>query len=296
MRTSVIIVNYRTADLVCQCLASLAPLRDEAEQLRAVVVDNASNDGSPKQIAEAIAAQGWQDWVSLMPLDHNSGFSAGNNAAIRAMACTSDNELFFLLNPDTIVKPGAIAHLVQFMADHEDVGIAGSCLEDPDGTVHNAARRFPSPLGELEGGMRLGFVSRWLRGSPTNDQPQSCDWVSGAAMMVRRTVFEKVGLLDEEYFLYFEEVDFCRRAKRAGWAVWHIPASRVIHLEGAATTQTHATPARSPWWVASRKRYFIKTHGRAALLLADICAAAGRASFTVRRALGLTRTRGGHTA
>jgi GT2 family glycosyltransferase len=194
-----------------------------------------------------------------------------------------------LLNPDTIVHPGAIDELVKFMDAHPQVGIAGSRLEDPDGTGQISAFKFPSVASELERGCKLGFVSRLLRkhvvAQPIPERPAMCDWVAGASMIIRREVFEKIGLLDDAYFMYFEEVDFCLRARRAGFECWYVPASRVIHLVGAASgiSETRVKQKRKPqYWFDSRRRYFRKNHGFVYTLLADAAFVAGYATYRLR--------------
>ena len=261
-------------------------------QTRVVVVDNASGNGSVEKIRASLNQADLQDWATTLPLHRNGGFACGNNAAVRrAMRDPNGPEYFMLLNPDTIVHPGAVAELLSFMKDHPRVGIAGSRLEDPDGTPHCTAHRRFTVLSELDGAARLGVLSRLLRrhtvSPPIRNQAHPCDWVSGAAMIVRRSVFETVGLLDENYFLYFDEVDFCYRAKQHGWEVWYVPQSRIMHLEGSATRirQTHAR--RQPYWYASRRRFFLKAYGLTGLILADVVWLTGRLSLAVRRLLRL---------
>src|SRR5262249_8484299 len=162
-----------------------------------------------------------------------------------------------------------------FMKAHPEVGIAGSRLEDPDGTPQRCAFRFPSAASELEEGIRIGFVSRLLQHSvvapPVRNEAHETDWVAGASMIVRRGVFDEIGLMDDEYFLYFEEVDFCLRARRGGWTCWYVPASRVVHLVGQASgvTDVKRPMKRRPrYWFESRSRYFRRNHGRAYKMLA----------------------------
>lgn len=289
MRILVVIVNYRTARLTIDCLRSLAPQVDPAE-MRVVVTDCASGDDSPGVISDAIAANGWSAWTTLMPLERNGGFAYGNNAAIvPAMQSASRPEYVLLLNPDTIARPGAIQALVDFLDAHPQAGIVGSRLEDPDGTPQQSAFRFPSIQSEFEGGIRLGVVSRLLRryivARPAADQPHLTDWLAGASMMIRAQVFDAIGYLDERFFMYFEEVDFCRRARRAGWPCWYVPASRVVHLVGQSSgvTDVKLRKRRPPYWFASRKRYFVKNHGRGYACLADAAWSIGFALWRARR-------------
>ena len=154
----VVVVNYRTADLTIDCLRSLEPeIGPRGDDARVVVTDNASGDGSPGRIEAAIRENGWASWAEFRPLEKNGGFAFGNNAAIRPfLESGSPPRYVLLLNPDTIVRPGAVAALVEFMDANPAVGIAGSRLEDPDGSPQRSAFRFYSALGELEGAMKPG--------------------------------------------------------------------------------------------------------------------------------------------
>jgi len=290
----IVIVNYRTADLVIDCLRSLVPQMAVLGGGRVVITDNASGDGSAEKIAAAIAASGWTACAGVLPLPRNGGFAYGNNAGIRvALEAGPPADYVMLLNPDTVVRPGALRALVDFMEAHPAAGIAGSLIENPDGGADRSAHRAPSPLGELDGAARLGVLSRLLHrhvvSPPLRDEAHACDWVSGAAMVVRRQVLEQIGSLDEGYFLYFEEVDFCCRARDAGWQVWYVPQARVLHLEGAATGIRAVAKRRPAYWYDSRRRFFVKHHGLGGLVLADLLWAAGRLSFLLRKMLGATK-------
>jgi hypothetical protein len=288
----VVIVNYNTGELVVDCLHSLAAEADELG-LRVVVVDNASPDGSAARLREAIGANGWADWVELLPLDRNGGFAAGNNAAIRPMLASPDPpDHVLLLNPDTVVRPGAVRRLVEFLDSHPRAGIAGSRLEDPDGTPQRSAFRFPGVAAEFENGTRLGLLSRLLSpfvvAPPQRDKEHKTEWLSGASLLVRREVFERIGFLDEGFFLYFEDVDFCRRARSAGWECWYVPSSRVVHLVSRSTGVNAAgRPARRvpEYWLAARRRYFVKHHGHLMAWVASLAWVIGRASWRLRRRL-----------
>jgi GT2 family glycosyltransferase len=282
-------VNYQTPDLVVDCLHSLLPEVDPTEPI--IVVDNGSNDDSVARLQNRISTSPMADRVHLVPLPGNAGYAAGNNAGIRwAQRHFATLEYYLLLNPDTVVRPGAVRALVEFLDAHPRVGIAGSRLEDPDGTPQRSAFRFPTLLGELEGGLRWGLVTRWLRSfvvaPPVCDEPHQTDWVAGASMMIRQEVIEQIGLMDEGFFLYFEEVDYCKQAQRAGWSCWYVPRSRVVHLVGQSTgvTDLKAAPRRVPqYWFASRLRYFVKNHGRLYAAWASAVWAMGYALWRVRR-------------
>ena len=290
----VVIVNYRTAGLAIDCLRSLEPeLESVAGGARVIITDNLSGDGSAEMIAAAVRDNGWSHWAVVDPLPKNGGFAYGNNAAIRPLLQGPAKPRYvLLLNPDTVVRAGAVRELVSFMDEHPKAGIAGSRLEDPDGTPQISAFRFPTALSELDSGLRLGPVSRLLRryavAPPVPEAPCPTDWVAGASMIVRREVLESVGLLDEGYFMYYEEVDFCLRARRAGWPCWYVPASRVVHLVGAASgvSETRKKRKRLPaYWFESRRRFFLRNYNWPHAAVADALFAAGFAVWRVRRAI-----------
>ncbi|MDV3000812.1 MAG: hypothetical protein N5P05_002418 [Chroococcopsis gigantea SAG 12.99] len=291
MSLLIVILNYKTAQLTIDCLESLV---DEVKALpssEVVVVDNASGDGSGEKIAAAIEQNQWQDWAKLIVSPDNGGYAAGNNIAIRpALAKPNPPDYILLLNPDTVVRPSAIEALVNFMNEHPGAGIAGSRLEDPDGTAQHSAFRFLNLGGELEGSLRLGLASKLLArykiAPEISDSACQTDWVAGASMIIRRAVFDKIGLLDEEYFMYYEELDFCLQAHRAGWECWYVPASRVVHLVGQSSgvTLTKEQPKRRPlYWFDSRRRFYLKNHGKFYLWMANLVWAVGFFLWRVRR-------------
>jgi GT2 family glycosyltransferase len=288
----VVVVNYKTAQLTLACLKTLAPELRELPGSRVVVVENRSGDEAA--LAEGIAANGWGGWVELDVADRNGGFAYGNNRAIRPTLTAADPPRYvLLLNSDTEVRAGAVRTLVRFMDEHPTAGIAGSGFENLDGSVWPFAFRFITPLSELDRGLRLGLVTRLLRRHVPprvmdQTRPQRADWVAGACMMIRHSLFHKIGLMDEGYFLYFEEVDFCLRAARRGAACWYVPESRVMHIAGQSSelTKRDVRPPRTPaYWYASRRRYFLKHYGFPGALLADLAFGVGYAVWQVRRVL-----------
>ncbi|MEM7682854.1 MAG: glycosyltransferase family 2 protein [Planctomycetota bacterium] len=294
---AVVIVNYRTADLTVDCLASLEPeARAFAGRLSVVVTDNDSGDGSAEHIASAVDKHGWSDWCTVMPLPKNGGFAYGNNRGIEAvLAQDPAPDFVLLLNPDTVVRPAAVSELVRYLQDNPAYGLAGSRLEDPDATPQRSAFRFIGVLSELEAGLRIGLASRllskWIVAPPVRDDAHPVDWVAGASLLVRRAVFGSVGLLDEGYFMYFEEVDFCLRARRAGYACGYAPQSRVVHLVGQASgvTDTKKPPKRRPaYWFESRRRYLLKCFGPVRAALADALHIGAFATWRLRVRLGLS--------
>ena len=230
MRLLVVIVNYRTAKLTVDCLALAGRRNHKARdggrghrqpfRRRFHLPNQRGHHRKSVDDMGIASAPGSQRRIRLrQQRRHPPGAQIGRSTYY-----------VLLLNPDTIVLPGALKSLLDFMDEHPLVGIAGSRLEHPDGTPQRSAFRFHSVLSEWEAGLRLGLVSRLLNkrvvAPPVPQVTCPTDWVAGASMIVRRAVFERIGLLDEGYFMYFEEVDFCLRARRAGWPCWYVPASR----------------------------------------------------------------------
>jgi N-acetylglucosaminyl-diphospho-decaprenol L-rhamnosyltransferase len=295
-RTLVVIVNYKVGPLVVECIRSLEreTFGANGECLAHVtVVDNDSRDGSAAVIRDAIAANGWGAWVRLVESRVNGGFAYGNNTALRdAAARGAVYEHVWLLNPDTVVRPGALKALGDHLDANPRAGLAGSGVEqDEHGTRWPYAFRFPSAVGEFEATIRIGPISklldRWVVARRMDDVSECAQWLSGCSIMIRAKVFDAIGLMDEQFFLYYEEVDFCRRAVLAGWECWYVPASRVYHIAGRSTgiSGEGASMRRIPaYWYESRRRYFVKHHGRAYAMLAD-------AGWIVGMTLGRARHR-----
>jgi N-acetylglucosaminyl-diphospho-decaprenol L-rhamnosyltransferase len=294
---AVVIVTYKCADMTIESLRSVAAERSAIGfPIRAVVIDNASGDAPT--IAEAIESNGWHSWVTLVTAPKNGGFAYGNNLGIARAYEVRVPSYIYLLNPDAQVRSGAIASLTRFLEAHPEVGIAGSSFENLDGSDWPIAFNFPSLMSEVLQGMELGLLmrlfKRWTVAQHMTKTPQPIDWICGASMLIRPAVLESIGGMDENYFLYFEETDFCYRAKKAGFATWYVPESRVMHIRGQSTTVTDETkgPRRLPsYWFDSRRRYFAMTYGIGHAITIDILALlAGSAGLVKRALLGRART------
>src|ERR1700678_128143 len=257
-----VIVTYKSAQLAIECVRSIAAERaTEGLCVRAIVVDNASGD--LPSIEKAVEANGWSSWVTLIPAPMNGGFAYGNNLGIQRAYENGAPDYVYLLNPDTEVRPGAIGSLVRFLEARRDVGIAGSSFEYLDGRDWPISFRFPTVYSELTQGLQVGLITRllqrWTVAIPMTRRQQPTDWICGASMMIRSAVLIAIGGLDENYFLYFEETDFCYRARQAGFSTWYVPESRVMHIMGQSTriTDEKLAVGRMPaYWFESRKRYF----------------------------------------
>lgn len=286
---AVVIVNYKTADLTISCLQSLCNQRKQA-LFEVVVVDNDSQDNSLEKLLDVVNENAWHDWVKITDSGHNGGFSYGNNIAIREfLANDNPPEFIYLLNPDTFVREGSITALQSFLKNNPKVGIVGGRLEDPDGTPQHSSFKFHNWLTELDRGFSLGVISALLKNRLSShfipDISTKTDWVAGASMMIRARVFKDIGLLDESYFMYYEEMDFCLQAARSGWECWYVPDSHVVHYVGQSSgvTDTKKVAKRRPlYWFDSRRRFFLKNYGLFHTAFADICWLIGFSAWRIR--------------
>jgi GT2 family glycosyltransferase len=263
--------------------------------LTAIVVDGGSGDDSATELAAAIDTPDYRDWVSFLPLAVNGGFGWANNQAILTLARRSEPpEFIHLLNPDTEVREGAIANLVEELRQHPRCGAAGSQLISLDGAKAASAFRFPSSGREFVGGARSEVLGRLFGiGSTVVSTLTSTevDWVTGASVMFRARALQESGLFDDGFFLYFEEVELMHRLHEKGWTVRHVPSSRVSHVEGASTGLGAGSGVRSlpGYWYESRQRFFARVGGPRAVLAANISSIAGHAVSALKR-FGGSRT------
>lgn len=264
---AIVILNYRTPELTLACIASLEPQLDAST--RVIVVDNASGDGSADQIEQGIAAAGLHADVVRSPI--NGGFAAGMNYGINAAVADG----YVLLNSDTIVRPNALAQLRQAMRSCPDAGIIGPALLDEHGKAVSSCFRDPKPLSELVRAAQTGPLSKVLPSFvlvlPKTSEPVEPDWMAFACVLIRREVIERVGMLDDGFFMYFEDVDYCRRTRAAGFRVLYWPAAEVVHFAGGSSgVSTKTGRARAPrYYYEARARYYAKHFGRTGLWLAN---------------------------
>ena len=269
---SIVIVSFNTAALTRQCLEKVRACTDDLS-CEVIVVDNASHDGSADMVAAEFPR------VRLIRLSKNRGFAGGNNPGIRAAA----GRYVLLLNSDAILTPGVLHNSLAHMEAHPNIGILGCRLTNPDGSLQPSARMLPGPLNKLlhVSGLASRFPKSRFFGRVDfswwdHSAPRSVGWVVGAFFMIRRKVVEQIGVLDERYFLYFEEIDFCRTARRAGWDVVFYPGASVVHLGGQSSTNTSERRSASGSQltairITSELRYYRKWSGPvAALFIAGI--------------------------
>lgn len=277
---AIIIVNWNVRDLLAGCLRSIQTDLPPGGQIW--VVDNASGDGSVEMVRRDFPD------VHLIASDTNLGFAGGNNAALRAIGFGEKNQpaghelpaAVLLLNPDTEVHPGALATLTDFLARNLQAGIAGARLLYGDGSFQHSGFGFPGlwqvaiELLPLPGRLAESRLNgRYPRTLYADGQPFRVDHPLGAAMCVRREAIEQVGLLDEQYALYVEEVDWSKRILMAGWLAYCVPAAVVTHFGGQSTGQVKMSSFLNLW--TSRYRFYRKHYSRPKVWLAAQIVAAG---------------------
>jgi N-acetylglucosaminyl-diphospho-decaprenol L-rhamnosyltransferase len=259
---AVVIVSWNVRDLLATCLRSLfADLEQSSLQAQVWVVDNASADGTPEMVAEAFPS------VHLIASQENLGFVRGNNLALREIQNQPQTPKYiWLLNPDTEVLSGATIALLSMLKADPQAGMAGPKLLYPDGSLQYSAFRFP---GLIQLTFDLFSLPPRLYDTPLNGryprrlsegtEPFLIDHPLGASMMVKSVVLADVGLLDEEFFMYCEEIDWCWRMRKAHWLIYCVPAARVIHHAGQSSGQVRVSSFVNLW--TSRARLYARHHG-----------------------------------
>ncbi len=252
---SVVIVSWNVRELLRACLRSVEGAR-EGVDLEVIVVDGGSADGSVGMVEEEFP------WVRVVACGENVGFPRGNNMGM----ALARGRFLLLLNPDTELVGDGLATMVAYLVAHPEVGLVGPQLVYGDGSVQSSRRRFPTVWTGLlestwlEGVVPKGVLARYYMEDVAEGRTVEVDWVVGACMLVRREVVEQVGGMDEGYFMYSEELDWCRRIREGGWRVVYLPAARVVHHEGKSSEQ--AVVARHVNFQRAKLRYFRKYHGR----------------------------------
>lgn len=304
------IINYKTADMTMDCVRSvLADLEgDPPEEAGAdaprrapvdghvVVVDNASGDGSDRVLAEWIEAEtaarraeGRSFPVSLVASPVNTGFSGGHNLGIGAMAA----RFYLVLNSDALLRPGFCATILETARAHPRAGLVAPRIEHEDGVQQTSCFRVPSPASEVIRGANTGPVTRLLKSAdvPLDMPPPAggIGWASFACILLRGEMVAELGPMDEGFFLYHEDTEYCLRARRAGWQIVYDGRPRAVHFRGGSAPVKGLARERKrlpAYYYASRSRLLYLAHGRAGLLLANLGWTAGWLLSRLRGALG----------
>lgn len=291
LRTTILvsIINYRTADLTLDAVRSVLADRDGID-LHVAVVDNRSDDGSAERIAEWIASAEPGLPVELVCAPSNTGFSGGHN---RGMA-TREADFYLLLNSDAALRPGCLAALLGAARDAPRAGLIAPGLEHDHGEIQISTFRDLSPVSEIIRGACSGPVTRLLGRFEVSlgarpDPAEPIGWVSFAAVLLRAEALAAVGPMDEGYFLYFEDADYCRRLRAAGWGIVRAPEARVVHHRGGSAPVKSLAAARRrlpAYYYAARTRYFRRAWGPLGPLAANLGWHFGRGLALARRLFG----------
>lgn len=255
---SIIVVNWNVCDLLRNCLTSIKAQTGDGGRLSAqvIVVDNASSDRSIEMLHAEFPN------VRVIENRENVGFSRANNQAL----ALAQGRYLFLLNPDTELRPNALQTLFDYAEANPRVGIIGPQLFYGDGTLQSSRRRFPTLATAFLESTKLqqwfprnGVLTRYYMRDTSDDATQPVDWINGSAMFVRREVYNQIGGFDEAFFMYSEELDWCYRAKQAGWQIVYLPMAQITHYEGKSSEQ--AVARRDINFNSSKIRFFRKYRG-----------------------------------
>ncbi len=265
---SIIIISWNVADLLADCLDSIATNTGDLD-VETIVVDSASSDDT------VVRVQGNYPWVTLLLQTENVGFVGGNNIGLNHATGT----YLLLLNPDTVVVEDMLAQMVNYLRDNPDVGVVGPHTLNTDGSTQPSRRRFPTLTTAflestwLQPYAPQSMLDRYYVRNADDRATLDVDWVQGHALMTRRAVYEQIGGLDAYYPMYFEETDWCHRAQAAGWRVVYLGSAQVIHHGGGSSAQAGAFKHIS--YNRSKIRYVRRYHGTPAAILLRVFLLAG---------------------
>ena len=249
-------MNWNTRDLLVKCLNSITKHQPDFEY-EVIIVDNASKDGTVETVASLF---GHNKRIRVIPSLKNLGFARGNNLAYEQSA----GDCILMLNPDTEIIEGAVQKLVDFLVAHPSVGIVGPRLINPDGSLQESVRRFPdiwSSLLVFSGLHRIFRPRRYLMDGFNYEEPADVDQVMGAALLTRRKVISELGFLDPKFYLWYEEVDFCRRVKARGYEIKYYPKAVVMHARAQSFSQLDVYERKKI--VARSLLYYFRKNGGA---------------------------------
>lgn len=289
------IINYRTGALTVACVESVIEDLRSTPDIRAhvVVVDNASGDGSDEVIGAWIAEQESDLPVTLIRSPCNTGFSGGHNQGMSARRAA----FYLVLNSDAVLLPGFCSAMLKAARATPEIGLFTPFIEAEDGSQQTSCFRMHSPLSELIRAAATGPVTtlfqRHVVPLDMPPDPEQIDWASFAGIVLRSEMIKEVGLMDVNYFLYFEDTEYCLRAGRAGWGIAYVPQARFVHFVGGSTALKTLVQTRKrlpKYYYASRTRLLYQAHGYAGLLAANLLWHLGRGVAQLRRLVGKPAT------
>jgi GT2 family glycosyltransferase len=287
-KIAVSIINYKTAELTLNCMHSvLADISDL--DIEVVIVDNASGDGSADKIAAAIDRLPGTPPVRLIRSEINSGFAGGHNRAMTAVKA----DYFLLLNSDAVLRTGFLAQMVAAAQAHPEIGLIAPQIETDDGEVQVSCFRFHSPQSEMVRAASCGPVTallhRYVVALDPPVAPDQIEWVSFACILINTEMIRDIGLMDEGYFLYFEDAEYCLRARRAGWGILQVCDAVAVHFRGGSGPVKSLEKERKrlpSYFYASRTRFFRQAHGMTGPWRANLMWYLGRLIARVRGIFG----------
>lgn len=284
LRILVIIINYKTPKLVCQAIQSVIPQLDKQKD-KVCVIDNDSQDDSVGLLNQFLEENDFQSLVNIICSSVNGGFSAGNNLGIQSARA----QFYLLLNSDAYLTDNALSTLINTIQKSPKTGIVAPRLNWQNGIQQTTCFNNLTPLNSLLMSAKTGIISRFLKLLAIYEVAIPCsfhdsampDWLSFACVLLKAEMINEIGLMDEGYFMYREDNDYCRRANESGWQLRFEPDAQVVHLNQGASNQTIVK--RLPkYYFESRTRYFLKYYGRFGLLLANLLWNIGRCIYLIR--------------
>jgi len=278
---TVSIVNWNTAHELHECLDSI--MAQQGIEIGITVVDNASSDDSVNMLTTTYLGK-----LTLIANSANIGFGKAHNQALRL----SKSRYFMIINPDSkFTDPNTLSHIIEYMDTHAEIGMLGPKILNTDGSLQYSARRFPSMIAGMFRNTWLDklfpsnkFVKSYLMSDWSHDEISNVDWLSGAALVVRKEMVDKIGMLDERFFMYCEDIDWCKRAHDAGWKVVYYPLVSVLHRIGAASDKDPYNAVQRHH--KSMLQYFLKYNAKKPAVLLTPLVMLGlrlRAAATMRK-------------
>lgn len=283
------IINYRTAELTKACVQSVL---DDIGELRAkvVIVDNASGDGSVDELENWVGNHPDTDRIQLVKSEINTGFSGGHNLG---MAAEPDAEFYLILNSDALLTQGFLRTILAATETNPKAGLFAPSLGWEDGELQTSCFRFHSPLSELDRSAAKGIITKLVKDHVValgdNPDPARIQWASFACILLRGDMVRQIGPMDEGYFLYYEDSEYCLRAARAGWGIAYVPQARAVHFRGGSGPVKSLAKERKrlpPYYYASRTRFLYQAHGYGGLIAANLLWHVGRGVAWIARCVG----------
>ena len=291
---AIIVINFRTPELITECLSKMSSTF-ENERVKLVVVDNDSQDDSVEKLGIWINQQPYASRITLVESQYNGGFSYGNNLGIKAV----EADYYLLLNSDAYLVADCLDRLLIEIDKDKKIGIVSPKLTWPDSTPQESTFRFHHPLSEFIDQSKTGYISRlfsnYIVAHPVQEADVNVEWTSFACVLIKKSLIEDIGLLDDEFFMYFEDVDYCFQASKSGWLVRHIPKVSAVHLRGGSSDVKKNTQLKKElpkYYYQSRTRIYFKCYGWLGLFFANILWYMGRSIALLRMILGSKKMHG----